>query len=575
MDWQEFAQSVKKKFPQYSDIPDRQLADKLVAKYPSEYADVKASLLADYTSPDTSFLAGVKKGAGQAAGAGGIVLEGLAQTGQAVAGGLNTVAEKAADFGAAGGVVGVPALMASELVPKSKLDVTLAALSGPISKGVNAVVGKLGAPLAARMTPALQSIASLAEEKGIPLTAADITNSQVLATFESFLAKTPLGSTAITDFRDKQLAAVRSARDSLLARFGPSTETAALGEDLKALIKSSSQEYSKKADALYAHLRTLVPAETQFQMTSLAKKAGALLKNEQALTPGMRDPELLRILTDFSGKDVAPAMNLESLLATRSRLGELIADGDAAVKAGASGQKFMSSRGTGTLKQLAGALSEDFQRNSAAMGGAVEEAHTAASAFYRTGAETFNHKTIQRITNSNPELIVDLVFKPGRVTEINAVKAAVGETGFAPLQQKFTERLLGEAGSDLRPSVFTKNLDKFGEETLRAAYSPEQLSGMRNLADISDRLLAAEKLAGNASGTGRTVVSLATGGLLVHEPLTGAAVLLGPAPLAKLYLSDLGRKYLTQGFKTSIGADVADGLASKILAYLAVKKATK
>ena len=56
MDYTEFSAKIKAKYPQYNDIPDDELASKMVAKFPTQYGDVKLkdAVSASPAIPDTS-----------------------------------------------------------------------------------------------------------------------------------------------------------------------------------------------------------------------------------------------------------------------------------------------------------------------------------------------------------------------------------------------------------------------------------------------------------------------------------------------------------------------------------------
>ena len=51
MDYKEFSAKIKQKYPQYGDMNDLDLAQKIVAKYPKEYADVTFPQQAQYAKP--------------------------------------------------------------------------------------------------------------------------------------------------------------------------------------------------------------------------------------------------------------------------------------------------------------------------------------------------------------------------------------------------------------------------------------------------------------------------------------------------------------------------------------------
>ena len=497
-------------------------------------------------------------------------------------------------FGAGLKYLGVPELAVDLTVPQSEFDVKASLLAPQAIRGLGTVAGKAFAPMAGKMTQAAKSLAQIAKEKGIPLTSADITNSQILAGFESFLEKTPLGSPIIKEFRDKQIASFTKARDSLLAKFGPSMETFTGGTKLAELVKEGSQVAKIKADELYGKLRELVPPGAAVEFKNLQDTARRLIGNEESLPEAFRKSGAftkLKSIVNFRGKQVregipdplagsgAPPpipkneIPLESLLELRSTLSQDIVDTDAAIKAGMAGMKGLSSKESGIYKQLYGALEKDLEGYSKSQNPAFKDAFDLARGSYREFKEAFDNKTIRRLINTNPERIVDGLIRPGNVTEINVLRTAAGPEGMTILKQKLAEKILGEAGGDLSPTALNRGLAKYGKETLQAVFNPQELKELAELGKVGSALKTAEKLAGNPSGTGRTVIYASNMGLAMASPVAGAGMFLGPLPAAKLYMSDAGRKLLTDGFNVVANTPEGVKLAGKIAAYLGAKSA--
>ena len=490
-----------------------------------------------------------------------------------VAGALQRGAEGAAEFGTAGGVAGVPLLMAKEAVPQTRGQAKLAML-GPLPGKVASTVAKIAVnPLQVNLTSGMKSILKLAEDKGIPMTVADITNSKMAAGLESFLAKTPFGSGTIQRFRERQIEAVRTAREALIKKFGPSEESEAIGIKLKEAIVSASREFSDKASALYSNIDSLVDPGARVPAFNLTTTANKFLDREKQVPKSLQNGDMIAILEDMvKFKDES----FTNTRAIRSKFGELIRNNDAAIKAGMSGAKFQSNKQTGVYKQLQEAIEKDITEFSRTQNPKIREAFDLANSFYKQGKNTFDNKTIRMISKKNPERVVDFVFKPGAITEIEAVKKSVGEEGFRELKTKFVEKIMRSMegqGQAFHPTKLARELGRYGDETLKRVFEPKELLEISELARVSERLMTAEKIAGNPSGTASNIIAAATyggvgTGMFFKHPITGTAVLLGPKILAEAYVSPIGRRLLMSGIQISTRDQRAIGIAAQLTAYL-------
>jgi hypothetical protein len=75
---------------------------------------------------------------------------------------------------------------------------------------------------------------------------------------------------------------------------------------------------------------------------------------------------------------------------------------------------------------------------------------------------------------------------------------------------------------------------------------------------------SAERIAGNPSGTGQSILTWGQLGLIFYHPTVGIPAFLTPPMISKLYLSETGRNYLTKGFKESIYGKSGTEIATKI-----------
>lgn len=103
--------------------------------------------------------------------------------------------------------------------------------------------------------------------------------------------------------------------------------------------------------------------------------------------------------------------------------------------------------------------------------------------------------------------------------------------------------------------AFRKNIDKY-QGIISKYYSKEDMALIEKIANVGHYLQSAERLAANPSGTGQAVgltaqISTATGMIISGNIPSAAGVMFGPYALAKIYISPIGRRYLTEGFKIS------------------------
>jgi hypothetical protein len=94
------------------------------------------------------------------------------------------------------------------------------------------------------------------------------------------------------------------------------------------------------------------------------------------------------------------------------------------------------------------------------------------------------------------------------------------------------------------------------EDVLSKVFKPEDIALFRKISNVGEYLKSAERISGNPSGSAggvgqmgqmaATVKYLLSGSVGVAVGITGI-----PYTIAKLYMSPLGRKYMTEGFKVS------------------------
>lgn len=178
MHYSELAKKVKEKYPQYGEMDDFELANKIVQKHPQYNQGLDWTPHENGIDPVSPL--GYAADAGKLAGAG-----------------LEKVAEKSADYGNAGGIVGIPALMASEALPKTDMQVA-GAMAGPVLGkafgGAGEAVENLGTKAAkagyryAGLSPAKAELATQTASEALPEATATMNK------LKNTLGVTPFGS---------------------------------------------------------------------------------------------------------------------------------------------------------------------------------------------------------------------------------------------------------------------------------------------------------------------------------------------------------------------------------------------
>ncbi len=511
-------------------------------------------------------------------------------------------AAEAAETAAPGLLGPAPAALSKLILPQDEGSAQAALLAGPVGKVAAKAFEPLGTvaiKAGGKISEGAKALVAFAESRGLKLSPADITKSKFIAQLESLLEKTPFGSEAVHRFRQSQVKALSQLRDSLMEKFGTREDASVLGDIAQRSIAENQAARKVQKDALYGRVAQLTTGK-DFPAENLRQAALQLLEKEMKAPPKFRSKEIMDLTSDILGIEVqagkmAPEVmvglkkpqtairyNFDGVRAIQDRLNEVIEG-----QIGLPGQRgFASSKVAGAAKLLRKASELDLRDFSKLAGPEAMKAYDVAKAFYKEGVETFDNKTVRRLAKAAPEKVVDIVFSPGAVTQIQAVKRATGEAGFTALKKQFVEKVLPEVQEEsFKPGSFSKALSKYGDEVLSEVFTPKELMQIRSMDRLAGEVLTAERLAGNPSGTARTVLGGATwaqvGGLILSGfsgGVAGAAgtagIVLGPKVIADFYLSEAGRRLLVQGFKTSIDSPKAAKVAASISTFLAGKGVT-
>lgn len=482
-------------------------------------------------------------------------------------------------------------------IPQSELDTYLLGLQGPIGEHVAGLWGRFAEATAPKLTHAGEALVELARRYNVPLSAADASRSKTVAQLESLLEKTPFGAGPIQDFRKKQLEALYALKNSISEKLGGDAGRAAVGHVWRQAAVDASEAADTGAKALYAEMSRVagdraaeVPRYTQVLEGRLKQELQRRAEDQNSKIIGWLQDELeaLRpreVPNPLAGSGAppptpeAPSLRIGDFNNKRARLNELIGEEMAITSKG----RFQATRFGAVLSEAKAALGKDLTGFAEAQGGEIKRAYDAANAFYGQQAEVYKARAVRRLLDQKvpAEDIVPYVFRPGEVANIELVKKAAGQQAFEQLRRPWVEQLLGALGPEekFNPAAFQRILGRYGKETLEAAFRPEELKGLLDLAKLSDSILTAEKLAGNPSGTARGLIGATAWGSLAkalwsHNPVAvaGAAAGIGATrPLAQLYLSPGGRKLILEGVRIPAGTPQAQRYIARTSAILGSK----
>ncbi len=505
-------------------------------------------------------------------------------------------------------------------------------------------------------------------------------------------------------FKELNEAQVTQLRDNVLKKLGTTESYESIGKAAQEAIATRSKAAYEKGSELYAAVGETIPEGAAVNLSATKKTASALLDAELKKPPSLQNKQVIGVLRDISGKndpvlqeieqypeavrqqiiekmeaDSVGAFDWKTVQSIRSELNSRIAQADASMKTTQPGAKFQSTPEAGIYKQLRKSIDNDISAFSEQIGGETKDAFDLANAFYREGKKVYNAPALRRILSSNPERVIDMIFRPKGGTEVDLIISAVGKPTFdKTLKPALTKRIL-DTGDTINPKGIESNLSKYGpeilekvyspgelkiirdmakegrvvleerlvghplfktiaaerpdvvvdsilgtsermgnpknllknvllmrsvldkptftglqremsdrlfrlnqltdsvqperlskaiqtnERVLKAMYSPEQVKWLQDIAETTKSMASAETMAKNPSGTAQNVVTWGTFGALLADPIKGAFTgIMAPKVMAKIYLSDAGRRYFTLGMKTPIGTKQGTEIAAKL-----------
>uniref|UniRef100_A0A6M3L9C6 Uncharacterized protein n=1 Tax=viral metagenome TaxID=1070528 RepID=A0A6M3L9C6_9ZZZZ len=513
----------------------------------------------------------------------------------------------------------------------------------------------------------------------------------------------------ITEYLKKQenitADALNYTRAKIMSKLGSADSLYEIGLSQKDLIRAKSISASEKATEAYKTVGELLPdgvGAELYETPSLAKTANEILSEykgaagidkkllnklqwaakETVIPPSAKKqldglPSDLRDqILDSLGDEIRVKRSWQTLQTERAELRDLI-EAETAIKSAMPGARFQMTNTGRQYTKLKKAIDKELESIAESTGGEAWEQFQLANAMYGEMADVYKSKTIRSVLKANPEKVVDTVFKPNGITEIQTVKKVLSAGEFGELRSGITNRLLEvDKGGAFDPKALKKQLARYGDGVLKEIYgettlkelkavaekgisltektphtqflktltnkdpetivdaiigapeaklnsnnlhanlmrikqvvtpetfkqvddllfeklmqkhsetglvkpqsfakmvdkyartlkvlNPVKYNELKVLSDIARRFERAERVAGNPSGTGGTII----GWLMYKSPVMGATMSITSRQLAKIYTSEFGLKWLTAGYKFPEGSKKGIEAAVKLTKLL-------
>lgn len=358
----------------------------------------------------------------------------------------------------------------------------------------------------------------------------------------------------LSQYKNLNEAQISKLRDNVLKKLGTTDTYENIGKTAQETISARSKAYYDTAGELYKNVENAIPKGTTINLSKTRDISTRLLEEEMKKAPSLQNKSVIATLRDLSGKNNEQLQQLEAypeairnqiianlekegfgkydwktIQSMRSELNARIAQADSAIKTNQPNAKFQSTPEAGTWKQLRKAIDDDISSFSEQSGGDIKDAFTLANSFYKEGKKVFNSPQLRRIMTSNPERVVDMVFRPKGGAEIDLLIQATGKDFFnKTMKPAFTKRLL-DTGDVVNPKAIETNLKKYGDELLNKVYTPEEITVLKNLAKDGKNIME-DKL---PSGTFLKTLVAEKPEIIVDSILGSTDKMLNPKSLLK------------------------------------------
>ena len=447
-------------------------------------------------------------------------------------------------------------------------DTALTMAGETIARPIAAFGRKLLAPKS--VDAARQELAKDAAELGVQPKASQLVGSKLLARVEGLMSNI-FGD--INEF--KNIPALKKSMDNLIESAGKAIDREDLGNLIKTDIKKAKNEFSMRARANYKVFDDILGGNAVIPTAPIKQAAEKILSQFMRTNKGQligASGETLRELNKYADlpdfATGAQMQNLRSRLYDAARVKDLVPGVDTKMARDMAEAANESFDAASSPDYLASALSKyvdlppgEIMDSQFFTSGAAQtmvdmglKALRQADEFYATNIKKFDNNIVSRITRDptiassvDPELVVDTVFKKGRLSNIRRVMDVLPEESKGAVRRSAMETLLEtsiDRGADPLEIVLTgaplrRAIDKYGVDTLQEMFGKEMTDDLLKYTKVM-QLVTGEK--GKESG-GLVAAAIAL------NPIQNLSTLARLRVMSKVMTSDKGFKWLTQGLE--------------------------
>lgn len=453
-------------------------------------------------------------------------------------------------------ILGFRAQSPSEIAKDIATEGTLAGTGEGVVRTLKPFGRFLAGPGSRFMAPERQAAMDTALKEGFRPWAGQVTDARILSRWQGMIRS------IFGDLNEKQnsLAAERHVNE-LLTRAGPVGAASDVGEAVSKSILGARRKFSEDARALYAGIDELVGGKPIVPTTAIRKAVSDIEKD---------------LPTNAAGEKIYPSSEVKVFVEKYSNIGEFQTTKQI--------QELRTTfREAGEVNTLVPGLDQKrardlFKATNQAFDDATKFAPTIegletknaiaalknADAFYKTGIQKFDLPTISAITKRagatgrvDPEMVVDYIIKPNRVTRAAQIKQVVSSDEWVKVKRAHAEDLFSNAikttDNPLEPKAWNGKglrdaLESYGRETLELVHGKEWVTDAYKLANS---LMLVQK---QPTSSGIVAANIAL------KPLQNLGRLAFERGLAYIVQQPGTLKYLTTGILSPTSREGIEGL---------------
>lgn len=452
----------------------------------------------------------------------------------------------------AGFIPGVPPQTTGEAMSGIAQAGARGLISEPISRGVGALISKSFRPFRRSVTPEMMTTVKQAENEGIKLTPAMVSDSPYVIGSERLAETTPIIGSKVTRLRKEAISGFENLVNKSAQGLGDVKTSAELSNMVDGRIGAVRKSFNEAKEKVYEEIMPKISSLKPKTDATLNKATEIVNKWEGTLSPSglSKVKEILKDVTPYdevskidSGGLPTPFVNrtqkinikdIGEMRRLRTKLGKLIDSG------------FQDPALTGLdsdLKGLYGAITNDIDETIKAYDQKLYDPLKQADRMYADGINKFKRastKQIMRIARDNPDGLPEAVFKPRRGEWINQSREILGDKTFNQIRSKWfddiVERSQNVDTNKVDAKKLVNNLEKY--RSVFGEIFPDNPRALKDLEKVIKIGKAVQKdvpiTAGSQTALIQTVISIKNG-------IRGAIS-------TPMITTETGRKWLTSGY---------------------------